>query len=213
MTTKLSALPRRARACVRLLPAALLLLMAAGCSIPIPQAERDPTRFYILSSGQPAPSAPAAQGPAVHLRAVEVANYLQSRPLIIRRGDNEIEFREFARWGEGLDQGVARVLREELLARGAAAAVLAPGLRAPGVKYDYELSVRVLACEGAADGQILFRAIWELAGADAAQGPVAGGDFRPTDLRWDGRSEASLARQLSAAVAALAGEIAAAMKR
>jgi uncharacterized lipoprotein YmbA len=182
----------------------------AGCSLP--QAQPDPTRFYLLST--PAVGAAAGvKGPAVHLRPVELASYIKSKPMIVRRGDNEIEFREYARWGEPLEQGIGRVLREELLARGAAGAVLASGLRTVGVDYDYELTVRVLACEGGAGGAVFFRAAWELSTASATPKVVAQGDFRPADLRWDGKTEGSLAAQLSAAVAGLSAEIAAALKK
>lgn len=184
--------------------------VVAGCSLP--QATPDPTRFYVLSTPAVAASA-GSKGPAVHLRPVELASYIKSKPMIVRRGDNEIEFREYARWGEPLELGIGRVLREELLARGAAGAVLASGLRAVGVDYDYELTVRVLACEGGADGQVFFRAAWELSTASATPKVVAQGDFRPADLRWDGKIEGSLAAQLSQAVAGLSGEIAEALKK
>lgn len=187
------------------------LLFAGGCiSVPIPQAEKDPTRYYVLGGGGAPVAALPADAPAVHLRPVEVASYLRAKPVVVRRGDHEIEFREFARWGEPLDVGVGRVLREELAARGVRAGAAAGG-RA--------LAVRVLACEGAADGTVIFRAVWELTGngaaGDAKAGPAApvGGDFRATGLRWDGKAEASLAAQLSAAVTALAQEIADAAKR
>jgi uncharacterized lipoprotein YmbA len=141
-----------------------------------------------------------------------MASYLRSRPLIVRRGENELEFREFARWGESLDVGIARVLREELIARGAASAVPMGGLRGHTEDQDFILDIRVLACEGAAHGAVNFRAIWELT-KGAAKQPVASGDYRPGDLRWDGKSEASLAGQLSRAVAGLAEEIAAGLKK
>ncbi len=188
------------------------LLLLAGCSIPIPQAELDPTRYFVLSTTARA-AAPTSSEPVVHLRRVEVATYLDARPMIVRRGENEIEFREFARWGEPLDLGIGRVLREELLARGATGAVLPPGLRTANTKYDFELTVRVLACEGARDGTVLFRAVWELFSAGAKPEPVARGDFRAADLRWDGKSEASLAAQLSQAVGGLAAEISPALKK
>lgn len=188
------------------------LVFAAGCSIPIPQATADPTRFYVLTSATPAVETAGAR-PLVHLRDVEVATYLRSRPMVVRRGDHEVEFREYARWGEPLELGLSRVLREELLARGAAAAVLTPGLRQAGVAYDYELKVRVLAAEGTTNGAIVFRAAWELTAAAANAEPVARGDFRPSDLRWDGTSEATLVGGLNAAVAALATEITAALPR
>lgn len=188
---------------------AAVSLWLAGCSLQTtPQS--DPTRFYVLSTTATTVVAdPTAKGPAVHLRPVELASYIKAKPMIVRRGDNEIEFREYARWGEPLELGIGRVLREELLARGAAGAVLSAGLRAFNVDYDYELTVRVLACEGTAGGGVLFRAAWELSTASATPKVAAHGDFRAENLKWDGKSEAALAAQLSKAVSDLSAEIAA----
>jgi uncharacterized lipoprotein YmbA len=187
------------------------LLITGGCSL-WPEAKSDPTRFYVLSTSA-AGATPRAGAPTVQLRPIELASYLATRPMIIRRGHNEIEFREFARWGEPLESGIGRVLREELVARGAASAVLTSGARREHPNYDYTLSVRVLSCEGSANGAVVFRAIWELSTTAAKATVVAGGDFRPGELRWDGKSEASLAAELSQAVAALAGEIAGALAK
>ncbi len=186
------------------------LLTLSGCNI-LPEAQADPTRFFVLSTPAVAPLGSPAKGPTVHLRPVELASYIKAKPIIVRRGDNEIEFREYARWGEPLELGIGRVLREELLARGAARAVLISGLRAFNVDYDYELSVRVLACEGTGAGGVLFRATWELSTPGLAPKVAAHGEFRASDLRWDGKNEASLAAQLSKAVSELSGEIAAAL--
>jgi uncharacterized lipoprotein YmbA len=132
--------------------------------------------------------------------------------MVVRRGGNEIEFREFARWGEPLEAGVGRVIREELLARGAAAAVQLPGGRRESAVATFELALRVLAAEGGRDGSVQFLAGWELMAM--ADGTVtARGDFRADGQRWDGKSEAALAARLSEAVAALAGEIAAALAK
>lgn len=193
-----------------LLGAGLGLLGSTGCQI-LPEAQSDPTRFYVLSASTAA-AAPAAGAPLVRVRAIEVADYLRARPMVVRRGGNEIEFREFARWGEPLEAGVGRVLREELLARGAAAAVLLPGGRRETVTATFELGLRVLAAEGGSDGSVQFRAGWELVAT--ADGTVAArGDFRAAGQRWDGKNEAALAASLSEAVAALAGEIAAALAK
>ncbi len=198
------------------LTAVFTLLLATGCSF-LPEAKSDPTRFYVLSASTVGSGETAATSgaPAIHLKQVELANYLRARALVVRRGNNEIEFREFARWGESLELGIERVLREELLGRGAASAVVAPGIRREQTNYDYTLSVRVLACEGGARGTVDFRAVWDITptSTNASPKPAAHGDYRPTDLRWDGKSEASLAAQLSQAVSGLAGEIAAALKK
>jgi uncharacterized protein len=186
-----------------------ILVALPGCSLPKPQS--DPTRFFVLST-EAAQTAPQPKAPTVHLREVELSNYLRARPLIVRRGANEIEFREFALWGEPLEMGIARVLREELLARGAASAVTSTARRERG-NHDLNLSMRVLACEGEANGNVVFRAVWELANADSKAATLAAGDYRAAGLRWDGKSEGSLAAQLSEAVAGLAGEIAAALAK
>ena len=188
-------------------------LMVSSCSL-LPQAQPDPTRFFVLSATEVTPvAAPAARAPVVHLRPVELASYIKAKPIIVRRGNNEIEFREFARWGEPLELGIGRVLREDLVARGAAGAVLAAGLRAVDVDYDYTLVVRVLACEGGVDGAVYFRAVWELATTGTAPKVAARGEVQPGDLRWDGKSEGALAAQLSRAVAALAEDVAAGLTR
>jgi uncharacterized lipoprotein YmbA len=196
---------------LRLVSSVVGLLSLAACNI-VPEAQTDPTRFYVLSTTS-APVAPMGKGPAVHLRPVELASYIKAKPMIVRRGDNEIEFHEYARWGEPLELGIGRVLREELLARGAASVVLAAGLRAFNVDYDYELSVRVLACEGTTNGAVLFRATWELSTTGLAPKVAAQGDFRADGLRWDSKNEASLAAQLSQAVTNLSAEIGAGLAK
>lgn len=198
----------------RLLGSLLGTSLLGGCSL-LPEAQADATRYYVLSASiAPTGSvAPSAHAPVVHLRPLEVASYIRARPMIVRRGDNELEFRDFARWGEPLEQGVARVIREELLASGAVSAMPGLGLRGPSTQGVLDLTVRVLACEGTANGGVLFRATWELTPGGEKAPSVARGDFRATDLQWDGKNEAQLAAQLSRAVAALAGEIVAGLAR
>lgn len=184
----------------------------------LPEPQADPTRFYVLATpmGGSAPvesATPASDLPVVHLRPVELASYLRGRPMILRRGDNEIEFREFARWGEPLELGIARVLREELAAGGAARVQFAAGSRRAQSASERTLTVRVLAAEGGAEGTVAFRAIWELSAKEATATAGARGDYRPADLRWDAKTDASLAAVLSEAVAGLAREISAAFKR
>ena len=115
-------------------------LLLSSCSL-VPQAQPDPTRFFVLSAMMSSPSqAPAGKAPVVHLRQVELASDIKAKPIIVRRGDHEIEFREFARWGEPLELGIGRVLREDLVARGAAGAVLAAGVRATEGDPDFNPS-------------------------------------------------------------------------
>lgn len=202
-------LPPTVRSSLRPAISASLLatcLWLAGCNlVPAPQA--DPTRFYVLAASTPTPAATPATR-ALHLRPVEVANYLRGRPLVVRRGEHEVQFRDFARWGEPLEEGVARVLREEWLARGAAAVVSTGSLRSGRPAAEAEISVRLLACEGGVDGTATVAAAWDVRGPDGLA-VLRSGVFRSQGLRWDGRNEASLAAALSQGVSALAAEVAA----
>lgn len=189
----------------------LALGLATGCNV-LPEAKPDPTRFYVLKASRPPAAAVENSGAvALRLRPIELADYLRTRALIVRRDDNELDFRDYARWSEALGPAIARVVREEMRARGVA--VSAGGLKSGGAPTEsgFELRIRVLACEGAADGGVRFHAAWEL----VAIGGVAArrGDYRPTTLRWDAQNEATLVAALSEAVAGLAGEIAATVKR
>jgi hypothetical protein len=180
---------------VFLLVSLLAAAAGAGCSL-LPAPKPDPTRFFVLAV-EPGASAPARG--VVALRPVELAAYLRQPALVVRRGGNEVTFREAARWGEPLEQGVARVLGENLRRLG-----LVPANRG-GDADAAILVVRVLAAEGTASGGVEFRAAWELTRRGAA--PVSG-EFRAAGLTWDGRDEAGLAAGLSAAVAGLAAELA-----
>ncbi|MEY2879236.1 MAG: hypothetical protein RLZZ15_1616 [Verrucomicrobiota bacterium] len=184
-----------------------------GCSLwPTPQP--DPTRFFVLTRAAATSAATVNNAaPSLRLRPVELANYLRAKPVLVRRGDHELEFRDFARWSEPLEVGVARVVREELLASGAARAVRVSALRGGEGDYDAVLTVRVLACEGRADGTVVFQANWEVASTNAGAAVTARGNFHATNLSWDAKNEASLVAALSQAVAALGGEIAAALKK
>lgn len=204
----------RAKTLLGLTVAGAGLLLTAGCSL-LPQVQADPTRFYLLSM-TPGPATPAptsGKSPVIHLRPIELASYIRAKPIIVRRGDNEIEFREYARWGEPLEQGIGRVLREDLVARGAAGTVLGAGLRAVDIEYDYALVVRVLSCEGGANGSVYFRTVWELSTTGVNPRQVARGEVQPTDLRWDGKNEGVLAAELSKAIGLLAEDIAGGIAR
>lgn len=187
----------------------LSLLAVAGCSLPLPQATSDPTRYYLLSAPALPASPAAAAAPVIRIRPVELASYLRGRPMVVRRGPNEVQFREFARWGEPLEQGIARVLREELLARGVASSVETGMVRPSEMgNVAYDVTVRVLACEGDADGRVDFEAQWRVTGVTPGQGATTRGNFRAADLRWKPGDDASLAAALSRAVAGLAAAIA-----
>lgn len=190
-----------------------LLLVAFGfgaCALPQPQA--DLTRYYLLDATgvQAAGRESGGKSWVLGLREVTVPAYLQPKSFAIRSGANEVKYLDFTCWGEPLDQGLTRVLSEDLQALPRIARVIQGPFR-PNARRDYDIAVRVTACEGTAAGAVRFAANWRIMAPGGGKS-VAGGRFTaPTDLRWNGRDYGELAARLSEAVADLGRIIASAL--
>ncbi|HUJ44454.1 MAG TPA: PqiC family protein [Opitutaceae bacterium] len=193
---------------------AAVLGLVAACNLPLPQAQPDATRYFLLSAISVRPEAVAAAGKRwmVGVRAVELPAFLRTRSMAIRSRANEVAFLDFARWGEPLDQGIARVLAEDLRADGNVERAVTAPFRADDLR-DFEVGVRVTACEGTADGDVRFAAAWRMTAPGVTGGMVAEGDYVAAGLRWDGHDHAQLAAKLSEAVAGLSRDIAAALPK
>jgi uncharacterized lipoprotein YmbA len=93
----------------RALPFALLTSFA--CSI-LPRPEQ--TRFYVLSVVPHTVDPPAAARPRVGLGPITLPTYLDRPQLVTRMRSSELFLSETERWAEPLEDGFARVLREDL---------------------------------------------------------------------------------------------------
>lgn len=203
--------------CVRLGFAGAVLVAAAfvaGCSI-IPTPPPDLTRYYVLSGPETPPTANRSpEGPVVILASLEVPGYLRTtRNLVMRSAKNEVTFVDGARWGEALETGLARLLRETLVREGGASRVVQPPVAAALLAgHPAELRVQVLTCEARRrpDGGWVaaFSARYEWVRPGAVE-PVSGaGVFVADEGSWDGRDHGELARLLSEAAQALGRDIA-----
>ena len=185
-------------------PVAGVLLLAAGgwllggCALPIPPAQSDLTRYFVLEQ-QVHPAGEAGAEPAVTVRVkpVDVPAYLNDRPLAVRRGGNEIHYLEPMQWGEPLDQGLARNIR---LGLGSIPGITVLSRYDAGDKWDYDLKVRVSACEGSEDRSVRFSLEWVLEPGPNSPLPRRTGSFAGKDLTWDGRAPESLVAALSRGV-------------
>ena len=197
-----------------LIPLSLALLSA--CNV-VPPPQSDATRYYLLSAPQLSPGAEksAPDGIRVGLRSVELADYLRTRRIIVRRGSNELSLEDFNRWAEPLDAGIARVLRTSLIAEPGVARVLVPPFPLEGER-DFDVAVTVLRCEGSATGSgrgtAHFSALVEISSGGPNPRVVSRFNFSAPDRPWDGRDFGQLAADLSEAVAGLAREISAALQ-
>jgi uncharacterized lipoprotein YmbA len=200
---------------------AALALVFAGCSL-LPKPAPDPTRHYVLTGTAPASAEPGAkQGSLkVGLRAVQIAPYLDAKSMIVRRGDNEIDYRDYARWAEPLATGINRMLVARLHVSDKVARVF-PQPYPFDVARDVDVSVSVLRCEGRVlpDGSAVasFKCAIEIVRvADLDAGAQAGEVllrevFEAPATPWQEGDYAALAALLSDHVARLADTILAAL--
>ena len=200
----------------RLLSSAVCLLLAAGCNV-IPPPQADSTRYYALAS--PALDQPVARPTSgtlrLGLKPVDVAPYLKKDLLVLRRGENELVYNEYARWAEPLEASIARAVRTRLLADAKTGRVFA----APfpfDQERDFDIAIGIVRCEGVQSTggggtAARFVATLEITSAGATSEVVVRKTITMPDVVWDGRDYAALARALSDDVAALGQEIAAAL--
>ena len=205
----------RASRFVYLSIAALLLPFVAACSF-VPKPQADPSRHYVLTGPTIAGYNEAfEQGTLkVGLRTVSVAPYLDGKSMIVRRGENEIDYREFARWAEPLGVAVNRMLVARLSVSEKVARVYSQPYPFD-VARDVDVAVTVLRAEGRVreDGTatISFLCGIEIVRVDERVGNarqvLAREVFEAPEIPWTQGDYAALARGLSEGVAKLADEI------
>ena len=153
------------------------LISVAGCfslGRPTPPLEE-----YILGGGARAEAAARARdagGVTIGLRRLDLAPYLATTAIVVRRG-SRIQTSGFRRWGEEPSAGIMRALAVSLRAASNILAVdIAPWqVRAP---HDYLVQLHITHLEGvvaedaaATAGEVHVMASWEI--LRAQDGPVA----------------------------------------
>lgn len=202
----------------RFVPAAglaLLLPLFAACSF-LPTPKPDPTRHYVLTGPEVgAINENLGRGSLkVGVRTVSVAPYLDGKSMIVRRGDNEIDYRDFARWAEPLAVSINRMLVGRLHLSGKVGRVF-PQPYPFDVERDVDVAVSVLRCEGRVkpDGTAVVSLlcgieIVRVAGKDGGGAEVLAREvFEAPEISWRDGDYAALARGLSEGVAKLADTI------
>jgi uncharacterized lipoprotein YmbA len=179
-------------------------LLSTGCSLPA--ARPDTAHNYVLRVAAPAVP-PKSSGLHIGLFPVQLPDYLKQRAMVVREGASEVRYNDDERWAESLDAGLTRVLRERL---SATTQVMAYPFTLEQAR-DYDVRVRVQACEGTADGGVVFSAIYEIYASGANGALVVQNTFTAEPAKWDGSDYAKLAGLLAADATQLADVIAAAM--
>jgi len=131
-----------------LLAAGLLSLVLVGCVRLLEPRPGQNITYYLLDSGVEGDTALVdTTGVTVGLRRPRLASYLDASRIVTRRGPNAIQFSEFHRWGEDLDQAINRVVALNLeQEEGIRTVEVVPWPE--GTRFDYVLQLHVLRFEG-----------------------------------------------------------------
>jgi uncharacterized protein len=170
----------------------------------------------VATASAPASAARVGAGLTVGMRRTEVAAYLASPAIVVRRGANEIMVSDFHRWGEDVAEGVSRAVALHLAAGAAVDAVSVAPWPARS-RHDYLVQLRISRFEGVTPrepserpGAVHVLASWEvlrqLDGAVLAQGTT---DYR--DSSWTVGDYAALVTRLDTGLLAVARDIHAAI--
>lgn len=184
--------------------ASVFCLFTTGCSLP--QATPDTAHNYVLRvAGKAVPL--NFSGLHIGLFPVQLPEYLKQRSMVVREGASEVRYNDEERWAESLDAGLTRVLRERL----SATAQVASYPFTLEATRDYDVRVRVQACEGTSDGGVVFSATFEIYASGANGALVVQNAFTAEPAKWDGSDYARLAGLISADATKLADAIVAAI--
>jgi uncharacterized lipoprotein YmbA len=177
-------------------------------------------RQYVLG-GTPRVEAVAASSKlaekTVGIRRPQLAPYLATPFILVRRGPNRITFSEFHRWAEDLDAGISRAMASYLPAS-APFRVVAIAPWPLGAEFDYLIQLRVLQFEGRAPeepavgpGEVRVLAAWEIIrqqdGVVLARGTT---DYRQPGWRVD--DYAGLVKLLDTGLSTLSEELVASLE-
>ena len=194
------------------------LVTVAGCfslARPTPPLEE-----YLLGGGARAEAAARARdagGVTIGLRRLDLAPYLATTAIVVRRG-SRIETSGFRRWGEDPSAGIMRAVAVSLRAAPAVLAVdIAPWqVRAP---HDYLVQLHITHLEGvvaenaaATEGEVHVMASWEILRAQDGT-LVARGETDRREAGWKVGDYLGLVTRIDNGLTGLASDVAACLVR
>lgn len=189
---------KRSKAVRRLLPPAVLLLLAACARTP-------PVNYYLLAG--PTAAAPAGMH-RIGLGPVRLPEYLD-RPQIVRwASPTRLQLSQQHRWAEPLQESFTRALGAHLDAALPAARVL-PWPARGTAQPDARLAVDVQRFEASADGGMVLEARWTYSHGTSGAKPLEAISVLREAISGEPGDYDALVAAASAAVAALARDIAA----
>lgn len=136
-----------------------VLMGGLGCSL---TGGSDPVQFYVLTSQAEQTDRPpiTAQGLSVGVGPIDFPEYLMRPQLVTRLSDTELQFDDFSRWAEPIEDGFARSIGNNLVVLLGATVVEYPwySTRAP----DLAVSIDVARFELTTAGIASLICRWEI---------------------------------------------------
>lgn len=179
-----------------------------------------PLEEYVLGGGARAEAAARARdagGVTLGLRRLDLAPYLATTAIVVRRG-SRIETSGFRRWGEEPSAGIMRAVAVSLRAAPAILAVdIAPWqVRAP---HDYLVQLHITHLEGVAaenaattTGEVHVMASWEILRAQDGT-LMARGETDRREAGWTVGDYLGLVQRIDNGLTGLASDVAACLGR
>ena len=198
------------KSCLRL-GAGCVALLLGGC-ISLPNSPMSPTpRFYMLSAineTQVSKKINITPGVIIGVGPVKIPEFLDRPQMVTKDKEGILKFDEFDRWGESLDLGVARLIREDLT-------VMLPGAKLtlypwnPSIAVKYQVVVEVVQLDSELDKDMSFVVQWMVIDVQNSKTVIIKrSEFRQPIIP---QNYSGLAKTLSTACASLSSQIAQAL--
>jgi len=143
------------------------LAVIGGC-VNLGKGTVDPTQFFLLSApGWEDRQEQTGQedGLVIGVGPVSIPGYLKRSHIITRNTENEIQLAEFHRWGEHLEDGIPRVIAENISGQMPDDWVIVYPWR-KDVRPDFRVSVEVYRFDAVFEGNATLNVQWILLGQD-----------------------------------------------
>jgi hypothetical protein len=185
-----------------------LALVLSGC---VSVSSSPTSRFYILPAAdenQLSPKIDIASDVLIGVGPVKIPGY-QDRPQIVTQGKEKmLKFAQFDRWGEALDLGVTRLIREDLTVMLPAAKLTSYPWN-PLLPVKYQVAIEIVQLDSELDKDLSLAAQWLVIDTkDKKTLMIKRSEFRQPIMP---QNYSGLVQTLSTACASLSREIAEAL--
>jgi uncharacterized protein len=137
--------------CITIVAAFVLIMLVVGCG------SAPSSRFYTLSAGGAPAATPSSLSVAVG--PVSIPAVVDRPQIVVTTGPNQVRLEEFNRWASPLQNGIARVVAENLVAMlGTPRVTLASQVLS--AEADYRAAIEVQSFESAPGEAAVLDAVW-----------------------------------------------------